>query len=305
MKHKIIIWIVIAAAVCAAAAFGFTYIIRVSAPRERIENKNIPISYYANQYSSPQQFEEGIYAADHQSAAPPNGAIRAVILPHHLVAAEDDAVAIRALVGQAITNIVLISPDHFFKCPTELCTVNGDYETFFGHTRASPAIVKDLVASPLVTNAPDLFKNEHGIYAVAPFLAHYLPNIPVTPLVVSIGYWKTNKDAMLKLLQAQMKAGTVIIVSSDFSHYLPYAEAEKMDATTKEVLLNGNLAGIEKLKDPDQSDCPACLWLLASLAKNNDFYHPDFLMHTNSAAILNDLSVKETTSHFAILWREE
>jgi hypothetical protein len=28
-------------------------------------------------------------------------------------------------------------------------------------------------------------------------------------------------------------------------------------------------------------------------------------MHTNSAALLNDSTVKQTTSHFAILWREE
>ena len=307
MKNKIIILLAIAAAVIAAAAFA---IIKntIRAPRPgsglaQVENYIIPIAHYDNQYSSPQQFEEGIYAADHRPAEKSAGAIRAVIVPHHLVAAEDDAVAIKALVGQKITNIILISPDHYNKCPTALCTVNGDYETFFGHMRASSAIVKELVASPLVTNAPGLFDNEHGIYAVAPLIVHYLPSVPVTPLAISIGYWKTNKNAMLELLNAEIKEGTVFVVSSDFSHYLPYGEAEKMDALTKAVLVSGDLAAIEELKDPSQSDCPACLWLLASLAKNNNFYHPDFLMHTNSAALLHDFGVKETTSHFAILWR--
>jgi len=232
------------------------------------------------------------------------GTIRAVIVPHHLVAAEDDAVAIRALVGQKIANIILISPDHYNKCPTALCTTNGDHETFFGRMRASPSTVGELVASPLVTNTPDLFKNEHGIYAVAPFIVHYLPGIPVTPLAVRIDYWKTNKTAMLELLQAEMKAGTVLAISSDFSHYLPYGEAEKMDALTQAVLSSGDLDKIEQLQNPSQSDCPACLWLLASLAQKENFYHPDFLMHTNSAALLNDLAAKETTSHFAVLWRE-
>ena len=299
MKIKIIILLAIAAAVIAAAAF----VPRHGSGLKRVAVIGIPVAHYDNQYSSPQQFEEGIYAADHRPAEKSAGAIRAVIVPHHLVAAEDDAVAIKALVGQKITNIILISPDHYNKCPTALCTVNGDYETFFGHMRASSAIVKELVASPLVTNAPALFDNEHGIYAVAPLIVHYLPSVPVTPLAISIGYWKTNKNAMLELLNAEIKEGTVFVVSSDFSHYLPYGEAEKMDALTKAVLVSGDLDSIEELKDPSQSDCPACLWLLASLAKNNNFYHPDFLMHTNSAALLHDFGVKETTSHFAILWR--
>ncbi len=306
MKNKIIILLAIAAAVIAVAAFAIIKnTIRASEPRERVENFIIPVAHYNNLYSSPQQFEEGIYAADHRAVGKGTGTIRAVIAPHHLVAAEDDAVALRALAGQNISNIILISPDHYNKCPTALCTANADYETFFGHMRASPTVVKDLVASPLITNAPGLFNNEHGIYAVAPFIVHYLPGAPVTPLVVAIDYWKTNKDAMLALLQAQAKAGTVFVVSSDFSHYLPYGEAEKMDALTKAVLVSDDLDAIEQLKDPSQSDCPACLWLLASLAKNNNFYHPDFLMHTNSAALLNDLNVKETTSHFAVLWWEK
>jgi poly-gamma-glutamate synthesis protein (capsule biosynthesis protein) len=299
----------IAAAVIAVAAFAISkHIIRANEPLaaavgERVENYDIPVTHYRNTYSSPQQFMEGIYAADHRAADTGTGTIRAVIVPHHLVASEDDAVAIKALAGQTITSIILISPDHYDKCPTALCTTNGDYETFFGHTHASPAIVKDLVASALVTNAPGLFDNEHGIYAVAPFLAHYLPGISVTPLAVRIDYRRSNKEMMLKLLQAEMKEGTVFIVSSDFSHYLPYDEAEKMDALTKAVLASGDLDGMETLKDPSQSDCPACLWLLGSLAKNNNFYRPDFLMHTNSAALLKDLTVKQTTSHFAIIWR--
>ncbi len=309
MKHKIIILIAIAAAVCAAAAFAVRTIGAPTAPpgttMSRAGNFSIPAVRYGNAYSSPQPFMEGIYAADRRAAAKGTGTIHAVIAPHHLVAAEDDAVAVKALAGQEVANVILLSPDHYNKCPTALCTVNGDYETFFGHVRAAPVVVKDLVASPLVTNAPGLFDNEHGIYAVAPFLAHYLPGVPVTPLAVRIDYWRANKEAMLALLQAEMKAGTVLVMSSDFSHYLPYGEAEKMDALTKEVIVAGDLDKMETLKNPSQSDCPACLWLLGSLAKNNNFYHPDFLMHTNSAALLKDLTVKETTSHFAVIWREE
>jgi AmmeMemoRadiSam system protein B len=302
MKKTITIGIIIAAAIFLAAAFvAFIPNKKILFPAEK---PPLPVVYYGNQYSSPQEFMEGIYLADKLPTEKTSGAIRAVVIPHHLVAAEDTAAGISSLIGQNVRNIILLSPDHFNRCPTAFCTANADYETFFGHLRASPVVLRDLLTSPLVTNAPDLFKNEHGIYAVAPFIAHYLGDVPVTPLAVSVNNWKINEQAMLTLFQTEANNGSIFVVSSDFSHYLSLPEANKMDALTETAIKNKDLKAIADLNDPSQSDCPACLWLLASLAKQNGFYSPEFLMHTNSAVILKDLRAKETTSHFAILWKQ-
>lgn len=219
---------------------------------------------YANPYSSPQPFMEGIYAAE-QKIVPTREPIGGVIVPHHLVAAESIASGIKVLQGQTFKKIVLLSPDHFFRCPTTLCTTNARFETIFGDVGSDPATVEALVHSPLLSDAPDLFKQEHGIYAVLPFIDYYFPGLPVTPLVFSQEAWKDKQKEILALFERVVDNQTMLIVSSDFSHYLTYPEAEIKDAATIATLLSGDLDGIAEFENPSQSDCPNCLWALSSL----------------------------------------
>lgn len=236
---------------------------------------------------------------------PSNVTIKAAIVPHHLTAGETIATGIKALTGQSFKKILLLSPDHFFQCPTIACTTNGAYQTLFGEVDADPATLSTLLASPLVTNQPEMFKNEHGIFAVLPFIAHYFPGVPVTPLALSqVHPWKTSEEVWLDLIGKAVDDQTLLVVSSDFSHYLPLTVAEQKDAATQRTLLAGDLDAILSLENPSQSDCPNCLWTLGSLAKARSFYQPKILLHTNSALILNDPTLTSTTSHFAIIWEQ-
>lgn len=258
---------------------------------------------YKNTYESPQTFMEGIYAAD-KDVDPPSAdyPIRGVIVPHHLTASRSIAAGIHMLEHQSFKRILLISPDHFAKCPTLICTTNSLYETQFGKVAAVPSMVSTLLKSPLTTMKPDLFVEEHGIYAVLPYIAHYFPGTPVTPIVLSQKNWRASSGALLEAIKSVQNNDTIIIVSSDFSHYLPLGKANAMDEQTAESIFAKDIQGIAALKNPEQSDCPNCLWTLASLAKEEDFYNPSTLFHTNSAIILNNKSVQSTTSHFAMVW---
>lgn len=261
-----------------------------------------PVSY-RNTYTSPQQFMEGIYAADHAITAPQGYRISALIIPHHLTATASIASGLRMLQHQSFSKILLLSPDHFSQCPTLLCTGDNVYQTFFGDVRADTGTVMQLQSSPLVSLSPSLFIREHGIFAVVPYIAHYFPGVPVTPLVFSQRVpWKTEQQELLAAVGKAVDSGTLLIVSSDFSHYLTLPQAQKMDEATAEVLFSGDLDGIADLKNADQSDCPNCLLTLAALAKQRGFYNPSVVMHTNSAELLNDPSATDTTSHFSMVW---
>ncbi|HVW66549.1 MAG TPA: AmmeMemoRadiSam system protein B [Candidatus Peribacteraceae bacterium] len=265
---------------------------------------NHPVVSFADPYTSPQQFMEGIYTADHTIDPPPKQyVIRGVVVPHHLTATTDIAAGIAMLKHQSFKRILLISPDHFHKCPTIICTVNAEYQTQFGTVRADPQLVDQLALSNLTTVEPDLFTNEHGIYAVLPFIKHYFPSVSVTPMVLSQDHpWLSSSGDLLDSISALTEEKTMVIVSSDFSHYLPLKNAQQEDEKTAETLFAGDLKGIARLDDPSQSDCPGCLWLLGSLAKEGGFYNPSVILHTNSATILGDPTVRSTTSHFAMVW---
>jgi AmmeMemoRadiSam system protein B len=234
----------------------------------------------------------------------PSGLYRAAIVPHHLIVPEAIALGVKVVAAVPPRIIFVISPDHFGKCPKLLCTSYGSYKTFFGDVAISKDFVKQLLSYEEIVAESDLFTDEHGVYSVVPFIKHYLPNTSVVPIAVSqrgVGD-EQSRTRFFEMIDKLAKRNSVaFLVSSDFSHYLPLKEANTNDKQTQNIFCAGNSKAILDLKNPSQSDCPLCLWILAQTAKNNGFWNPTAIWHSNSSEILNDINVKETTSHFVFV----
>ncbi|MDP7454913.1 MAG: hypothetical protein QF809_05240, partial [Candidatus Peribacteraceae bacterium] len=52
-------------------------------------------------------------------------ATKAVVVPHHLVASKSIALGVKALTSSTSKIVIVISPDHYARCPTLLCTTKG------------------------------------------------------------------------------------------------------------------------------------------------------------------------------------
>jgi len=244
---------------------------------------------------------DGIVAADKIISQKNEGVIKAVIVPHHLVASKSVALGIKALASSMPKIIIVISPDHNNNCSKILCTTKGSYKSFFGNTSISEKDVTQLEKSSDLVADSELFKEEHGIYSVVPFIKHYIPDAQIIPIVISQKGRgsEQERNAIIKLLKPLLSQNdTSLVISSDFSHYLPLAESNQMDKKTQDSFCSSNSQEILNLKNPSQSDCPLCLWVLEQEAQELGFWNPSLLAHTNSAELMNDLSVKETTSHF-------
>lgn len=231
---------------------------------------------------------------------------RIVIIPHHLVAHTTIAEGVARIAHRYpdTRRIVVISPDHFRRCATFACTSYGAFGTFFGDVSIDAHVVKQLVRSSLVATS-ELFHKEHGIYTIVPFVRHYIPRATVVPIVISVDESRHSDEriAFAALMESLLKdPNTAIIFSTDFSHYLPLPDAELMDLDTKTALCARRLEYIRRLRNPAQSDCPLCLWLATTLAAGQNTPHPHFFAHTNSATLLSDTQVPETTSHFGIVY---
>lgn len=249
------------------------------------------------------QIEAGIKKADASFEIPKGYVIRGAIVPHHLTATETIASGIRMISGQNVQTIILVSPDHFFQCPTLICTVDATFRTPVGTVETDEGKFTTLSTQANITVESDLFENEHGIGAVLPYIRHYLPSVKVVPIVVSQHFkWATQQNDIANALRSIMDDRTLLVVSSDFSHYLSLAEADEHDEETAKALFSKDLDAVVKLNNPDNSDCPRCLWALATLADEGDFYNPSVVLHTNSARILGDASIPQTTSHFSMVW---
>ncbi len=247
----------------------------------------------------------GIYQADSRIIPPQGYAVRAAIVPHHLTATETIASGIAMLMSEERKKILLLSPDHFQRCPTLLCTAEGIFRTPLGDLEVDSASVALLRDSPFISTEENLFREEHGIGAVLPYIAHYHPTAKIVPLVLSLEHeWFDAREDLVRLLSGLLDEDTVLLVSSDFSHYLSLEEAEEKDEETAKAIFAGDLPGIAALENPGQSDCPRCLWLLLRIAQEKNFSNPSVVLHTNSASILKEPDIPETTSHFAIVFYE-
>jgi MEMO1 family protein len=90
-------------------------------------------------------------------------------------------------------------------------------------------------------------EREHSLEVELPFLQRVLPRFRVVPLAV--GHADTH-DVARVLTALWGGAETVIVVSSDLSHYLPYPVAKKRDHATAEAIV--------ALSDGDVEDDDAC-----------------------------------------------
>jgi AmmeMemoRadiSam system protein B len=228
-------------------------------------------------------------------------ATKAVVVPHHLVASKSIALGVKAIASSTPKIVIVISPDHYARCPKLLCTTKGSYKTFFGDVSIEESAVNDLEKSDLVSSS-ELFKEEHGVYTIAPYIKHYLPEAKIVPIAIS---QKTrgseeSRTEVIKLLQPLLSRKDVaLVISSDFSHYLPLTETKQKDIQTQSSFCSGNSDEILNLENPSQSDCPLCLWILEQEAEQLGFWNPVLLAHTNSAELMRDPSARELTSHFA------
>lgn len=98
----------------------------------------------------------------------------------------------------------------------------------------------------LVVTRPDVHAEEHCLEVQLPFLSTVLPGVPVVPLAVG----RVSPDQAAQAVRPFLgDPGSLVVVSSDLSHYLPLARARQVDA--------GTVARILAL-DPDVTHAQAC-----------------------------------------------
>ena len=67
-----------------------------------------------------------------------------------------------------------------------------------------------------------------------PFLQRVLPGVPVVPLVVGAASAEQVAEVLERLWEQE---GTLVLISSDLSHYLSYDEAREVDRETADRIL--------------------------------------------------------------------
>ena len=207
--------------------------------------------------------------------------ITGLTVPHHLLAADLIAGAFALASGQEYRRIIILSPDHFHRSSTPFAVAIRNFQTVMGQVPIDAAAVDRLRENPLVS-ASNLFSHEHGVRALLPFVAHYFPGARVVAVALHRDSQPSQWDSLAQTLAPLLTADTLVLQSTDFSHYLPWQKARAHDQETLRVLSAGDPDAVLGLKQPQHLDSRGAQYLQLRLQKQVHQARPTVMASRNS-----------------------
>jgi len=170
--------------------------------------------------------------------APERAVPKALIAPHAgYIYSGPVAASVYALLAPArrsITRVVLLGPTHRVAVRGLALPASQAFATPLGTVEIDRAAVDTLRGMPQVTVSEQAHALEHSLEVHVPFLQTVLDRFTLVPLAV--GNASTREVA--EVLDALWGGPeTLIVVSSDLSHYLSYGDAQAVDRATAKAIL--------------------------------------------------------------------
>ncbi len=214
---------------------------------------------------------------------PDSAALRALIIPHagYIYSGFTAAHCASLLKGRTYSRVIVMGPDHRVGIPRAAISNVKAYETPLGRIALHADSSKLRKRSLLFGYSPSSDRSEHSLEVVLPFLQYGLGDFELVPLVIGGG----DPVAIAAELATVVDADTLLVASSDLSHYLPYEQAVAWDRATLKLI-----TGIapEKLMARSNSACgraPAAVIL--HLARRHG-WRAVLLNYTNSGDTAGD-----------------
>ena len=250
-------------------------------------------------YDDPKLFNDAIAkVADFE---PSNQRLTGITVPHHLLTADLVALGFRAASGFRYKRIVILSPDHFHKTQKLFATTTRNFDTVLGEVTTDADAAHRLETNADMVEDSCLFAKEHGVLAMLPFLHHYFPEAKIVPVAMSVKARRSDWDRLADALKAIVDDETLIVESTDFSHYLPQHDARRFDQQTLNILAAGSLDGIAALRQPDHADSVGALYIQTKLQRALFGAGPLVIANENSQEHTSDY-VERTTSYVVALF---
>jgi len=166
---------------------------------------------------------------------------KALIVPHagYVYSAPIAASAYRLLLPLAgqIKRVVLLGPAHRVWVQGLALPDESVFATPLGEVDLDLEALSKLADLPQVEILGAAHAREHALEVQLPFLQYALGDFRLVPMVVG----GATADEVAEVLERLWGGDdTLIVVSSDLSHYTPYATSNRVDQATSQAILNLN-----------------------------------------------------------------
>jgi len=162
---------------------------------------------------------------------------KAIIAPHagYIYSGQIAANAYARLIKahDRITRVVLIGPSHRVAFRGLAVSRAETFTTPLGNVPVDQAAVQTIVQLPFVEYLEQAHTFEHSLEVQLPFLQEVLDNFDIVPIVAGDAS-PGQVSQVLDMLWGGDE--TLIVISSDLSHYHDYASAQQMDKATSRII---------------------------------------------------------------------
>lgn len=164
---------------------------------------------------------------------------KALISPHagYIYSGPIAATAYAALkpVAAHIRRVVLLGPTHRVAVRGLALPDADAFDTPLGRVMLDTTAMQAIADLPQVTVSAQVHELEHSLEVQLPFLQSVLPDFKLLPLAVGMA----SPDEVAEVLEVLWGGEeTLIVISSDLSHYLPYSTAQRVDNDTARHILD-------------------------------------------------------------------
>ena len=183
--------------------------------------------------------------------------VRAIISPHagYVFSGKIAAAAFSALKKDALyKNIFIIGSSHVMAFDGASVYNSGDFITPLGKIKVNIEIANKLKNGNKHFNFPvTAHLQEHSIEVQIPFIQYYFNHeIPIVPIIIG-----TDDKSTIKEIAAALKPyfipENLFVISSDFSHYPSYKDAQETDKNTADAIVAKNSENFLKTLNKNSS----------------------------------------------------
>ncbi|MCB1669600.1 MAG: AmmeMemoRadiSam system protein B [Gammaproteobacteria bacterium] len=163
--------------------------------------------------------------------------IKALVVPHagYVYSGPVAASAYKLLPARRhqINRVVLLGPSHRVAFRGVAVPSAEQFRTPLGDIPLDGEALQRILTLPGVVQRDDAHDREHSLEVQLPFLQTVLADFRLVPLVVG----DADPELVTAVLEALWgDAETLILISSDLSHYLPYELAKQVDGQTSRLI---------------------------------------------------------------------
>ncbi|MEK6938526.1 MAG: AmmeMemoRadiSam system protein B [Nanoarchaeota archaeon] len=162
-----------------------------------------------------------------------HGKLKALIVPHagYIYSGIVAAQGYKLLEAYSFKKVLLLGPSHY-QAFNGAAIAEEDFQTPLGIVKVGDT--KSWLKENLIVSYPEAHAAEHSIEVQLPFLQETLGEFELYALVLGA----VSEEKLAKYLSTKIDEDTLIIVSSDLSHYLEYGQAIIKDNDTISKILN-------------------------------------------------------------------